>query len=281
MTKKFKIGDRVRVVDPENKLLKYEGFLEGANGTVLRLNIDGKIRVQIDGTAEMGTEGDVWSDFEPECCTLLDTSKPKKNFFDKAIVCSEDPYIDLTPVQTNEEIIERIERATKNKDKLQKVGENNDLVYRLRKRAEIRRNIPHRKSVQNNEPDRIANILEEAASEIERLRKDLHAQREYSHHNTDSLLTAVQENGIFRQQIKNLEENISKNHHEYQKTRNRLRAEIDNVEGEKAAALSKLADAEEALNRFVNNLEPKGEYETSVWNNGLAVLARIREGKKP
>lgn len=46
-----------------------------------------------------------------------------------------------------------------------------DLVVRLRKRAEIRRQIPTRKSVQNNEPDRIAELLEEAATEIERLRK--------------------------------------------------------------------------------------------------------------
>lgn len=42
-----------------------------------------------------------------------------------------------------------------------------DLVERLRKRAEIRRQIPSRKSVQNNEPDRIADLLEEAASVIE------------------------------------------------------------------------------------------------------------------
>lgn len=47
-----------------------------------------------------------------------------------------------------------------------------DLVYRLRKRAEIRRQIPSRKSVQEGAPDRIADILEEAANEIERLRKD-------------------------------------------------------------------------------------------------------------
>lgn len=48
-----------------------------------------------------------------------------------------------------------------------------DLVYRLRKRAEIRRQIPTRKSVQEGTPDRIANILEEAADEIERLRIEL------------------------------------------------------------------------------------------------------------
>jgi hypothetical protein len=41
------------------------------------------------------------------------------------------------------------------------------LVQRLRKRAEIRRQIPNRKSVENNEPDRIADLLEEAATEIE------------------------------------------------------------------------------------------------------------------
>ena len=46
----------------------------------------------------------------------------------------------------------------------------NDLVYRLRKRAEIRRQIPTRKSVQEGAADRIADLLEEAATEIERLR---------------------------------------------------------------------------------------------------------------
>jgi hypothetical protein len=45
----------------------------------------------------------------------------------------------------------------------------NDLIYRLRKRAEIRRQIPTRKSVQENQPDRIADLLEEAADELQRL----------------------------------------------------------------------------------------------------------------
>lgn len=43
------------------------------------------------------------------------------------------------------------------------------LVYRLRKRAEIRRQIKDRKSVQENKPDRIADLLEEAANKIEEL----------------------------------------------------------------------------------------------------------------
>lgn len=43
------------------------------------------------------------------------------------------------------------------------------LIYRLRKRAEIRRNIPTRKSVQEDKPDRIADLLDEAADEIYRL----------------------------------------------------------------------------------------------------------------
>jgi hypothetical protein len=47
-----------------------------------------------------------------------------------------------------------------------------DLVYRLRLRAEIRRQIPTRKSVQEGKPDRIADLLEEAADEIERLRNE-------------------------------------------------------------------------------------------------------------
>lgn len=44
-----------------------------------------------------------------------------------------------------------------------------DLVYRLRKRAEIRRQIADRKSVQEGKPDRISDLLEEAANEIVRL----------------------------------------------------------------------------------------------------------------
>jgi hypothetical protein len=48
-----------------------------------------------------------------------------------------------------------------------------DLVYRLRKRAEIRRQIPGRKSVEEGAPDRIADILEEAANEIEELRREI------------------------------------------------------------------------------------------------------------
>lgn len=46
-----------------------------------------------------------------------------------------------------------------------------DIVYRLRKRAEIRRQIPTRKSVQEGQPDRIADLLEEAADKIESLRR--------------------------------------------------------------------------------------------------------------
>lgn len=46
-----------------------------------------------------------------------------------------------------------------------------DLVYRLRKRAEIRRQISTRKSVQEGKPDRIADLLEEAADYIERLQE--------------------------------------------------------------------------------------------------------------
>lgn len=42
-----------------------------------------------------------------------------------------------------------------------------DLIYRLRKRAEIRRSITTRKSVQENQPDRISDLLEEAADELE------------------------------------------------------------------------------------------------------------------
>lgn len=64
----------------------------------------------------------------------------------------------------------------------------NDIVYRLKKRAEIRRQIPGRRSVQEGKPDRIADILDEAAEEIMKLRRErnlregaeLHSDKGYS-----------------------------------------------------------------------------------------------------
>ena len=47
--------------------------------------------------------------------------------------------------------------------------EQQSLVFRLRKRAEIRRQIAHRKSVQEGKADRLADLLDEAANEIDRL----------------------------------------------------------------------------------------------------------------
>ncbi|HRC95218.1 MAG TPA: hypothetical protein PK317_00315 [Coprothermobacter proteolyticus] len=44
------------------------------------------------------------------------------------------------------------------------------LTERLRKRAEIRRQIPTRKSVQEGQPDRISDLLEEAASALDEIR---------------------------------------------------------------------------------------------------------------
>ena len=49
--------------------------------------------------------------------------------------------------------------------------DENDIVYRLEKRAAIRYNIPTRKSVQEGKPDRIAELLIEAAAEIRHLRE--------------------------------------------------------------------------------------------------------------
>ena len=49
-----------------------------------------------------------------------------------------------------------------------------DIVDRLLKRAEIRRQIPTRKSVIEGKPDRIADLLEEAANEIIKLRTTLY-----------------------------------------------------------------------------------------------------------
>jgi len=49
------------------------------------------------------------------------------------------------------------------------------LIYRLRKRAEIRRQIATRKSVQEGKPDRIADLLEEAADRLEQLEAEQQA----------------------------------------------------------------------------------------------------------
>ena len=55
----------------------------------------------------------------------------------------------------------------------EKIMNEEDLVFRLRKRAEIRRQISSRRSVQEGKPDRISDILEEAATEIDMLRQKL------------------------------------------------------------------------------------------------------------
>jgi hypothetical protein len=47
------------------------------------------------------------------------------------------------------------------------------LVFRLRKRAEIRRQIPGRKSVEEGAEDRIAALLDEAANEIDKLEQTI------------------------------------------------------------------------------------------------------------
>lgn len=64
------------------------------------------------------------------------------------------------------------ERLVSKFDKMQAVNEIDeyDVVYRLLKRAEIRRQIPSRKSVQEGAADRLADLLEEAANEITELR---------------------------------------------------------------------------------------------------------------
>ena len=47
------------------------------------------------------------------------------------------------------------------------------LIFRLRKRAEIRRQIPGRLAVVEGKPDRIANLLDEAADTIEQLEQTI------------------------------------------------------------------------------------------------------------
>lgn len=56
--------------------------------------------------------------------------------------------------------------------------EEQSLVERLRVRAYIRRQIPTRKSVQENKPDRLADLLEEAAGAIEKKDEMIHSLRQ-------------------------------------------------------------------------------------------------------
>jgi hypothetical protein len=56
---------------------------------------------------------------------------------------------------------------------LVQLKESQSLVYRLRTRAQIRRNIQTRKSVQEGKPDKLADLLEEAAKEIKTLQVKL------------------------------------------------------------------------------------------------------------
>lgn len=63
-----------------------------------------------------------------------------------------------------------------------------DLIFRLRKRAEIRRQISTRKSVQEGKPDRISDLLEEAATELERMKTLIEIMRTNEYEGIDLVL---------------------------------------------------------------------------------------------
>ena len=73
----------------------------------------------------------------------------------------------------NTDVLRTINRTTENlmNDESHLLVSEQSLLFRLRKRAEIRRQIHGPKSVEEGKPDRIADLLEEAADEIERLIK--------------------------------------------------------------------------------------------------------------
>ena len=78
---------------------------------------------------------------------------------DTAHVCGP-----LNPILHEE--FDRFEELMANDESHLPVSEQS-LVFRLRKRAEIRRQIQGRKSVQEGKPDRIADLLEEAADALD------------------------------------------------------------------------------------------------------------------
>lgn len=81
---------------------------------------------------------------------------------DWAHVCGP---VAVKPVELHEEYDRFEEHMAKDESHLP-VSEQS-LIFRLRKRAEIRRQITSRKSVQEGAPDRIADLLEEAAAALE------------------------------------------------------------------------------------------------------------------
>jgi hypothetical protein len=54
-----------------------------------------------------------------------------------------------------------------------RTNRHKDLIERLEKRAEIRRQISTRKSVQEGKPDRIADLLEEAAKALKECSEEI------------------------------------------------------------------------------------------------------------
>jgi hypothetical protein len=61
-------------------------------------------------------------------------------------------------------------------DKVQMIPKD-DLIFRLKERARIRRQIPTRKSVQEGAADRIADLLEEAADALYNLQEELETMK--------------------------------------------------------------------------------------------------------
>jgi len=90
-------------------------------------------------------------------------------------------------------------------------GSVDDLVYRLEKRAEIRRQIPGRKSVENGEPDRLADLLEEAAKKIKLLDRDYRFMKDLAIGSEDvikDLQRQLSRAGISAQKTGNNEETL-------------------------------------------------------------------------
>lgn len=69
----MKRGDKVTVTAPDNDLLKYM-MQESATGEVLRILVNGNLRVAIDGSESQDTEGHrAYSDFHPSQVKLMET----------------------------------------------------------------------------------------------------------------------------------------------------------------------------------------------------------------
>lgn len=130
-------------------------------------------------------------------------------------------------------------------------AEETSIVGRLRARAAIRRTIKHRKSVQEGKPDRISDLLEEAAESISQLERELgEARREVEKQMAESKELVEQVIPGLVKELGEARNNVVKYGHE----RDRERAEADSLRERVSVAKAALEEWERREQELEGNL---------------------------